>query len=323
MVIPGGIAFAQENTGESTDITVTGIEPDDNPLGPVGSVDETLKVHNDVSLFFESNEEQIVTIEKMDFWDDHYVNSYSNVWNGQVEILFDELHENEIDQINEKLQTLYPGANINAYIADIALDSTTIPIEEDVVDLDNLRTKSLTHSGIVNHALINNGDKLETIDTFNVREHLTITGLELRVVVNHEDHDELKGYLEDPDGDLHRIFIRPRGVADGSHTWSVDLSDRYFSSLRNSDAFGTWKLKVGDYYAGSDTGSVVSWKLVITGTTSSTSPNLGTSIHPDPSIWELITDFFSGLLDSGVDKTCSFITDNCVPLRAGMPMAIF
>ncbi len=287
----------------------------------VGNVDETLKVYDDYFKYFYGNEDAIDSWEKQEFWDDHHVNLITDMWpNGRVEIAFDDLHQDDIDEMRTTLAKLYPDSALFVRIGGIALDSPSSSIK-DTITLDNKITKSKTfnYHKTLNRALVDNGDSLEKIDAVNMTEHITITSLTLTVVINHEDHDELNGYLEDPDGDIHRIFARPRGVSDGSHTWTVDLNNSYFSSLKNTDAFGQWTLKVGDYRSG-DIGSVVSWSLKIEG--NAVSPDAGSDNRNavDPSILELIDDFFSLILTGGVDKICNFITDDCMPTLAAMPM---
>ena len=100
LLIPSTV-IAQTNYAEND--TFTSIEPKDGVIGPVGSIDETLNVHTDIELFWGNNEEQIPNVEKLEFWDEHYVNAYSNVWNGQIEILFDYVHEEDMNDIREKL----------------------------------------------------------------------------------------------------------------------------------------------------------------------------------------------------------------------------
>lgn len=124
LVIISGVPLAQI-MGKSAGLAAPpATESEDNTVSPIEATVATLNVRNDALLFLEGNDELIADPAKADFWDDHSINDISSVWldANQVEILFDEMHEEQIDDIRSTLATLYPGSDLIVDIGSIALD---------------------------------------------------------------------------------------------------------------------------------------------------------------------------------------------------------
>ena len=152
---------------------------------------------------------------------------------------------------------------------------------------------------------------------------MTLTKVDVTVTVDHPDHDELRAYLEDPQGNLYRLFYYPHGISPGVHTWTLTTQypspthTRYLSPLIGDEALGSWKLKIGDYRSG-DVGRVTGFTLTLTGNVPTTSST--TTTTTEPSFWDYLIDHLEGII--GLDRNCSFIYDDCIPQLAGMSITL-
>ena len=262
-------------------------------IGPVGTTQvANIDLANDAMLYLYEQEDYL-NAEQQEFFDEYFIRGFALIEKDKVLIIPDGTEEKYDAMIKQKLRGLYPDAAF-----ELSYETPVASVSSEDVEPTIVPTASttFTHQKTVNFSLTDDLDSLQVIDSVNVTGVSTISKVDVTITINHEDHDELNGYLEDPDGNLIRLFVRERGIDDGTYTRTLSSTDNtYLGALVGSDAQGTWKLKVGDYRSG-DTGTVVSWSLSITGTSVSapTSGDNPTSVE-DGSIWDRMVDWFSDL----------------------------
>jgi subtilisin-like proprotein convertase family protein len=288
------------------------------------------KMLNDIFLTVDHDTSLIDNIDAAQFWEDVQITMIRPNTNNFELGIHDryELNENEI---RKKLSTFYPDAAYTLKfmhvefgkpirISELPSSVLTHPDDTESMGASGTQSSMFKQTQNVNHALTNGRISApERVCSINISPPITVKSIAVTLNITHEDHDEMRSYLQLSDGTMIKLFDRPRNLPDGLYVHVMtNQNTPSLQSLIDKTLQGNTKILVGDYYSGRDTGTVISCTLEISGSSSTTDSQTRTDSGSDPSsvtIAKLIYDFFTSLFG---DNECNFPTDNCMPMQAGM-----
>lgn len=280
---------------------------------------QTATLFSDVVLHSRDHDELMSTPEMAEFWEDIQIGliapGFGDFTNASFFIGLEEQERPHLESIKKQINRHYPDADYEIDIAYMEYPLATrddLPLSDDM-DSESMRGtvgKSLVkHTDILNKPIPDNTGKLVEMDEYLIPAPTTVTNIKVAVTIDHEDHDELNGYLKLSDGTLVKLFARERGIPDGKYTWAFTESDA-LSGLVGKELSGSIKLMIGDYRS-RDVGKLVSWDVTIIGTQHTD--------HTGPPGFDVLTSWIPDFIKRWFnDTSCSSSTDNCIPQQAGM-----
>ncbi len=288
---------------------------------------QTARLLSDVILHTNDMDELMSSPGMAEFWEDiqaPLVDSISDVPGVMFKIGLAESERQNVDAIKQLIDKHYPDAQYEIkvsyyeYPGDAIADDhwyDSLTSDDDSEPARGTVGRSFVKNpDVLNKPIPDSSRRLVEMDTYEFAGGpIAITDIKVTITIDHEDHDELNGYLKFTDGSIVKLFARERGISDGKYTRTLTDAGA-LSSLVGKEIQSPIKLMIGDYRGG-DIGKPVSWNLMIAGTQHTD--------HIDPPagglLYSWLPDFIKKFFN---DTSCSDSTDNCMPQQAGMMYSV-